>query len=49
MIVEVEEGTPSELGSELDLVPRGRRDQMLTSKELWWLVVASHGHLSGFI
>ena len=31
MIVEVEEET----SSELDLVPRGRRDQMLTSKELW--------------
>ena len=45
LIVEVEEETTSEL----DLVPRGRRDQMLTSKELWWLVVASHGHLSGFI
>ena len=50
LIVEVEEETTSELGrAGRDLVPRGRRDQMLTSKELWWLVVASHGHLSGFI
>ena len=35
MIVEVEEETTSEQGRVLDLVPRGRRDQMLTSKELW--------------
>ena len=35
LIVEVEEETTSEQGRVLDLVPRGRRDQMLTSKELW--------------